>query len=249
MKKLVLMLLALLLCAAAAVAWAEAPTATPAPTPVPDIIAQPEGFRRPTVTATPRPEDAPLPEDPFIGHTVEIARRMDLLTKSSVYFNYFNRNGVSQERWEAVSRGDHTTPVRIFSLDGEALRMALTGGQPENSPWFDLSREELRRDMVTSLPDVMYVGMDAEDVRTCRLLARYKVYAADVPDGCGLLVLLYEDAVPVVSPWYSNAGAVCVCAFLMPDEALEACRTAEDVSAWFAGLNMPVVTFEEVEWQ
>lgn len=248
MKKLLLLVLALLLCTGAA--WAEnaAPTATPAPTPVPDMIAQPDATRRPIQTATPRPDDAPLPEDPFIANAIEIARRTDLLTKSSTYYAYCNRSGATPERWEKVSRGDHTTPVRIFSLDGEALRMALTGGQPENSPWFDLSREELRSDMVTSLADVMYTGMDAEDVRACRAQARYKVYASELPDSCGLLILLYEDAVPVVSPWYANEGAVCVCAFMMPDEALEACRTAEDVAAWFAGLNMPEVTFEEVTW-
>ncbi|MBQ2952699.1 MAG: hypothetical protein IJE07_04010 [Clostridia bacterium] len=249
MKKIVLMILALLLCVAVAQAEDVTPTATPSPTPVPDIIAQPEKEeRRVTTTATPRPADAPLPEDEFIANVVEIARRMDMLTKSSVYYNYCNRSGATWTRWQALTRGDHTTPVRILSLDGESLRMALTGGEPENSPWFDLGRQELRQDMVTSLPDVMYVGMDSDDVSTCRSLARYKVYASDMPDDCGLLILLYEDAVPIVSPWYSNEGAVCVCAFLMPDEVLEACQTPEDVSAWFAGLGMPEVSFEEVTW-
>lgn len=247
MKKLLLFLVLALMCCGAALAESAA-TPTPAPTPVPDMLAQPDATRRPITTATPRPADAPLPEDAFIGNAVEIARRVDMLAKSGVYFTYCNITGASQTMWDSAVRGDHTTPVRIFSLDGEALRMALTGGDLESSPWFDLNRPELRRDMVVTLPDVMYVGMDNDVVRLCRMLARYKVFACDIPNDCGLLILQYEDAVPMVLPWYSDRGAVNIAAFPMPVEALEACSCAAEVSAWFAGLGMPEVTFEEVTW-
>lgn len=245
MKKLLLILLTLLMCTA--VAAAEEPTATPAPTPVPDVIAQPDATRRPIATATPRPADAPLPEDPFLGHAVEIARRMDLMAKSSVYFQYCNRSDATPERWEAVTRGDHTTPVHIFSLSGEELRNGLTGG-PENAPWLDLSRTEIRRDIVASLPDMMFAGMETDDVRLVQMMGRYKIFAADVPDDCGLLVMLYEDATPVICFWYSNQGAVSISAFYMPDPALEACASPEEVAVWFAQMNMPLVRFEEVSW-
>lgn len=246
MKRMYLLVLALLLCIGTA--CAEEATPTPAPTPVPGVIAQPDATRRPIETATPRPEDAPLPEDTFLGHAVEIARRLGLMAESRVYYNYCNRSGANRERWEAVSRGDHTTPVRIFSLSGEELRMGLTNGQPESAPWFDLTRPELRRDIVGTLPDMMFIGMDKEDVRLIKMLARYKIYAADVPDDCGLLIMLYEEGTPIVCYWYSNAGAVSISAFFMPDDALEACATTADVSAWFAALGMPVVDFEEVTW-
>lgn len=250
MKKLLLTLLVLMLCAGAAFAEETPPTATPSPTPVPEMIAQPTGeaTRRPTQTATPRPADAPLPEDVFLGNAVEIARRLDMLTESSVYYNYCNTTGASKELWDAVSRGDHTLPSRVYSLSGEALRYGLTNGDPDSSPWFDLTRADLRRDMVSTLPDVMYVGMDNETVSLCRSLARYKVFAADVPEGCGLLVMQYAEGTPIVLPWHTERGAVSISAFFMPDETLEACQTAEDVSAWFASLGMPVVEFEEVTW-
>lgn len=248
MKKFLLMLLALLLCAGMACAEKAVPTATPAPTSVPDMIAQPEGTRRPIETATPRPADAPLPEDTFLGHAVEIARRLDLMAESSVYYYYCNRTDATRERWDAVSRGDHTTPARIFSLSGGELRRGLTGGDPENAPWFDLTRPELRRDIVGTLPEMMFIGMDREDVSLIKMLARYKVYASDVPDDCGLLIMLYTDGTPIVCYWYSNAGAVSISAFFIPDAALEACVTVEDVSAWFAALGMPQVSFEEVTW-
>lgn len=246
MKKL-LLLLAVLLCAAGALAEEAPVTPTPAPTPVPDLIAQPDASRRPIETATPRPEDAPLPEDEFLGHAVEIARRLGLMAESSVYFDYCNRSGASRERWDAVSRGDHTTPSRIYSLSGTELMLGLTNGQPESAPWFDLSRPELRRDIVATLPDMMFLGMDQEDVSLIKMMGRYKVFASD-QEGCGLLVMLYDGGTPIVCYWYSDNGAVSISAFFLPDEVLENCQSAEDVSAWFASLNMPVVTFEEVTW-
>ena len=248
MKKFLLILLALLLCAGMACAEGAVPTATPAPTPVPDMIVQSDATRRPIQTATPRPADAPLPEDTFLGHAVEITRRLGLMAESDVYFAYCNRSGATRARWDAVSRGDHMNPARIFSLSGSELLRGLTNGQPENAPWFDMSRPELRRDIVGTLPDMMFIGMDREDVSLIKMLARYKIYAADVPDDCGLLIMLYEDGTPIVCYWYSNAGAVSISAFFMPDEALEACASPDDVSAWFAALGMPVVTFEEVTW-
>ena len=42
------------------------------------------------------------------------------------------------------------------------LLMGLTNGDPSSAPWFDLSRVELRRDMVSTLPDMMFIGMDTE---------------------------------------------------------------------------------------
>ena len=248
MKKLLLALLVLLV-ALACVGMASAEGApTPTPAPVSDMIAQPEATRQPIATATPRPADAPLPEDPFLYHAVEIARRVDMLAKSGPFYAYCNTMQVSRTVWDAVSRGDHTTPSHIYSLSGETLLLGLTGGDPDAAPWFDLSRVELRRDMVSTLPDMMLIGMDNEVVNCVHLLARFKVYASDMPDACGLLVMLYEDATPMVLYWYSDSGAVQVSAFFMPDEMLEVCTCAEDVSAWFASLNMPLVAFEEVHW-
>ena len=241
MKKLLPVLLVLMMCMAGAMAEEAAPT------PVPDLIAQPDSgwYIR---TATPRPTDAPLPEDPFLGHAVEIARRMGLMAESSAYYAYCNRSGASPERWDAVTRGDHTTPKYVFSLSGAELCRGLTDGRPEAAPWLDLSRTEIRRDIVASLPELMFGSMEKDDVRLVKMMGRYKIFAADVPDDCGLLIMLYEDGTPVICFWYSDRGAVSISAFFMPDPALEACRTPEDVAAWFAQLNMPLVRFEEVTW-
>ncbi len=209
----------------------------------------PPATPRPISTATPSPTYAPLPQYEFLGNAVEIARRLGLLAGSGPYYTYCNRSGATQEQWDFVTRGDHTTPARIFALSGETLVAGLTGGNLEAAPFFDLSDVHLRRDLMATLPDMMFQGMDREIVSCCKSLARYKIYAADAPGTCGLLVMLYADATPIVLHWYADAGAVCIVAFFMPDAALEACQTAEDVSAWFAGLRLPVVAFEEVTVQ
>lgn len=251
MKKLLLflaLLLSIMLCGAA-LAETMPVTPTPAPTQVPEMIAQPDATRRPIATATPRPADAPLPEDVFIGNAVEIARRMDMLAKSGVFYTYCNRSYASEELWDATTRGDHTTPVRIYSLSGDALVAALTAGAPEGSSLLDLTRTDLRRDLVSSLPDMMFIGRDSEEVSLIQGLGRYKVFAADIPEGCGILVLQYEDAVPIVCYWYTDRGAVSISAFFLPDETLAACACPEDVAAWFQTLGLPTAAFEEVEWQ
>lgn len=221
------------------------------PTPVPEMIAQPEATRQPIATATPRPADAPLPEDTFLGNAVEIARRLGMLAESEPFFTYCNRSGATREMWDDISRGDHTMPDRIFALDCETLLMGLTNGNPESAPWFELSRVELRRDMVSTLPEMMFIGMDKEVVNCIKMMGRYKVYAptdGSYQDGAGLLVMLYDGGTPIVLWWYADRGAVSISAFFLPNEMLEACTTADDVSAWFASLNMPLVPFEEVTW-
>lgn len=228
---------------------------TPAPTRVPDMIAVPEGEKRPLATRTPRPTDAPLPEDPFMANAVEIARRIDLLAESSLFIVYWDGSGTSLSQRKAISRGDHTNPVAAYEMTGESMLAALTAhmsaqisAQPD-LPQPDLSRPEIRRDLVTALPDMLLADLPEDELDLIRTLWRYKVFADDRPDGCGLMFLLYEDATPVAITWYTERGAVNMSACFMPDEALEACRNAQEVAAWFSGKGLPAVAFEEVTWR
>ena len=225
-----------------------APVETPAPTRVPDMIAMPEGETRPIVTRTPRPTDAPLPADPFMANAIEIARRIDLLAKSETFLRYWDDSGVTDKQRRAITGGDHTDPVRVFRMSGEAMLEALAVGMPEGSSLPDLSRFEIRRDLVRSIPDMLQGSMDAKEVEFIEMLTRYKVFAGDAK-GCGLMFMLYADATPIVLTWYADNGAVNIAAGFMPDETLAACMTAEDVMAWFAGKGMPAAVFEEVKWQ
>lgn len=241
MKRLLAGVLALLAC----LCWAYAETATPRP----DVLATPEGERRLITTATPRPTDAPLPADGFYANAVEIARRIDLLAESSVFMANCDYTYSSKAEIEAVSGGDHTTPARIYALNAEALTEALFGNMPEGAVLPDLERPELRRDLMEQLPDILRGQREEQELSLISLLHRFKVFAWEDAQGCGLLVMLYEDAVPVLVTWYADNGAVCMSASFLPDEALSACESAQQVSDWFAGKGLPPAAFEEVHYE
>lgn len=213
------------------------------------MIAVPDGeTRAPLATRTPRPTDAPLPADPFMANAIEIARRIDLLAESELFIYTWDYSGATQKQLEAISRGDHTNPVRVFQMTGEAMLSALSAVAPEGAVLPDLNRVELRRDLVTALPDMLLGDRTDEALSLLHLLWRYKVFASDA-QGCGLMLMLYEDATPIALTWYADQGAVSIAACFMPDEALEGCRSAEEAAAWFAGKGLPAAAFEEVEWE
>lgn len=246
MKKVLLLslLLCLLLLPAMAEDMPEA-TVTPAPTEAP---AQPEatgGDAHPMmddgVTPTPRPTEAPLPEDPFLARVVEISRRMDMLSESTQFMWKYDYSYSSQEQIEAVAGGDHRIPAQIFHLDGEQLIDLFAGSG------MDFTRPELLRSLVDELPMMLLGGGDEQSLYLTSRLARSVTFAFDTREKCGVYVLLYTDATPVMCPWTADGGAVQVSAWFMPDEALAACESAEEVSAWFMAKGMPAAAFEEVQ--
>ena len=63
--------------------------------------------------------------------------------------------------------------------------------------------------------------------------------------GSGMLMLLYEDTVPVLAVWRTENGAALMQVSFLDDTALEACTTAEQASAWLAEQGL-VLTAEAV---
>jgi len=226
-----------------------APTVTPSPTKMPDLLATPEGQVWKLVTATPRPTDAPLPEDAFMANAVEIARRIDLLAKSEAFIYYWDYSALTMKEIEALTRGDHTNPDRIYEMTGDDMLAALAENLPEGAVLPDLTRPEMRRDLVSALPDMLLSERGEEEMSLLHLLWRYKVFASEDREGCGLMLMLYEDAVPIAVTWHSDRGAVSMAACFLPDEALQACRSAEEAAVWFAGKGLPAATFKEVTWR
>ncbi len=233
----------------APVSQTPAPTATPAPTKVPDLLATPEGQVWKLVTATPRPTDAPLPQDTFMANAVEIARRIDLLAKSEMFIYYWDYSSLTMKEIEALTRGDHTNPVRMYEMTGDDMLAALAENMPEGAVLPDLTRAEMRRDLVNALPDMLQGERSDDEMSLLHLLWRYKVFASEDREGCGLMLLLYGDAVPIAVTWHANSGAVSMAACFLPDEALQACMSAEEAAAWFAGKGMPAAAFKEVTWR
>ncbi len=237
MKRLISLAIALmlLLCFAAA----EAPTATPAPQ-TDSVI---EGYAMPA--PVPTPELPPLRDDPVIANIVEIAHRIDQLAESEMYMRYLSMDEAVWEMAEKISAGDHTQPVRAYHLSGQELIAALYAGAPaEQIP--DFTRFELARDLVDELPSILWGTREDLEINLLNHFARYKIFPREGASGCGLFVLLYREAAPVVIPWVAENGVMKLSAFFMPDETLADASGAEDVAEWFAGIGMPAVRFEEV---
>lgn len=242
MKRILLLMCALLL-ALPAFAEEAAPTAEPTPSPTPNSIVE-GGYEAPaTPTPVPTPEPPPLRDDPVLLHVVEIAHRIDILAENERFMSYWTV--VSEEQIEAVSYGSHVRPVRVFHLNGQNLIDALYAGA-DPSQMLDFTRPELRRDLVGELPELLWGRREDAEMSLLSHLARYKVFAMPGAQGCGLFFLLYEDACPVMVTWEASNDCMDVAAFFMPDDGLAAVTTVEEMSAWFAGMGMPAVTFEEV---
>ncbi len=233
-------LLALFLAAACLLtaAWADAPAATP----VPETDSIVEGYA--TATPVPTPELPPLRDDPMLQHVVEIAHRIDLLAESKLFIPY-TAGRVEKELIDAVSSGDHSRPERVYHLDGAALIDALfAGADPAQMP--DFTRPELLSDLVEELPEMLWGRREERELYLLSTLSRYKIFASEGAQGCGLFVLLYREATPVLVIWTGWNDCAKVAAFFMPDANLAAAASGEDVAAWFSGIGMPAVLFEEV---
>ena len=76
-----------------------------------------------------------------------------------------------------------------------------------------------------------------------------KVFACDRGEEFGAMFLMYDNAVPILLVWYSDAGAVAISASFLPDDALNACASAEEVSAWLTTRGLPRVAVEEVQYK
>ncbi len=186
-------------------------------------------------------EYPPLPDDPMLVNAVEIAHRIDLLAESRLFMANFNYAGAPQEMIDAVSAGDHTRPVRAFHLPGDELIRAIGSGM-------DFTRPELLRDLVGELPELLWGRREDAELSLLGLLSRFKVFAHDA-QGCGLYVLLYREAAPVIVTWYAQLGAVSMAAQFMPIEGLEQVADASAMSDWFKAQSMLDVVFEEVPLQ
>ncbi len=213
-----------------------APPAEPTPTPffAPNVIP----------TESPVPTAAPVEGNVFLTHAVEISHRISLLAGNPTFMMDYSYDETAKTFIESLIRGDHTMPAQMYHVSGEELIRALYGENSEGM--LDFTRPELRRDLVNSLPEILWGRREAIELSVLSHLSRYKAFADPDVEGCGFYVMLYGDATPILLTWYSEEGAVSVAAHFLPDEALVKCRTAEEVAAWFAGNGMPPVVFEEV---
>ncbi len=215
--------------------------------PVPTDTPTPYVMQNAIPTASLMPTAAPVEEDAFLSHAVEIAHRISVLAANPHAMAHLWFEPMNEAILDELRTGDHTKPQRIFHVSGEELIRALYGPEDDAAARLDFTRPELRRDLVESLPDMLLGRREIFDLQVLHYLARYKTFAETDVEGCGFFIMLYGEDTPVVLPWYTERGAASIAAFFMPDDELKACTDAEAVSAWFAGKGLPAVRFEEIK--
>lgn len=243
MKRLLIILLLLL--ALPAIAEEAVQTGDPSPTPNMNSVVE-GGYAAPsTPTPAPTPELPPLRDDPMLQHVVEIAYRIDILAENERFMARYGYGVLSPERIETLSYGDHARPARLFHLNGETLFAALHAGA-DPAEMLDFSRPELQRDLVDELPQILWGRREDTELSVLSVLSRCKIFAMDDVSGCGVYILLYKDAAPVLVTWYAGPGCAEVAAYFLPDAELADADDANAVSSWFVSKGMPPVIFEEV---
>lgn len=188
-------------------------------------------------------------ENTNLGHMLELCQRVDLLVRSDRMVSDWVQgtdNAIAEEQ-KMVSRlraGDRSIPSVVYYVTGEEMKRAFIG---KNADYTD---SEEQRQVLQEMPlRILMEQMDEYQSSLFSNLARSTAYQA--PEGepeMGMYLVLYADALPMMGVWTAKAAGVndLSCVPVLSD-ALAACQSAEDVSAWFEHVNMPVMTCTAVD--
>lgn len=99
----------------------------------------------------------------------------------------------------------------------------------------------LVRRMIESVPAIFLSQLMGTAYLTASSMASVNgvIAASDAPD-VGLVLLMYDEAVPVMVSWSAENGAVQMIAHYLPIDALMACHTHEAVAQWLDDQGLPL---------
>ena len=131
--------------------------------------------------------------------------------------------------------GNRTMPSAVYYVTGETLLAGFIGDNPDYT-----DTPEQRRVLQLMPQRILMEQQDTYGKQMLNQMARSTQYPK--PDGepeMGMYIALYADALPMMSFWISD-GTVndMYCTPVLSDE-LAACKSAEEVTAWFAAQQMP----------
>lgn len=153
------------------------------------------------------------------------------------------------ERVEAIAAGDYTQPAHVFLLTNPA------GADPaaeHGRQMWPFSAAKLLNDDASSW--VSYTVNGALRTESILLLleraADDRLFACDRPEGCGILLLLYENGQPYALPWYAENGAVRVSGRFVQNDALAACDSVKAVEDFLdqIGMKKGSIQVTEIAW-
>ena len=172
-----------------------------------------------------------LAEDLLAQRAAELAARMDALAEDEAFLATMTASGDILVTIRGWAEGNHDTPARMFRVDTEEMLGSLAGEIGDGLS--DPSVAELNRRLPISLPSLLCAHQGTVQLAAASICQVSEVFATQA-QGSGMLMLLYEDAVPVLAAWRTENGAALMQVSFLDDTALEACTTAEQASAWLA---------------
>lgn len=183
-----------------------------------------------------------LAEDLLAQRAAELAARMDALAEDEAFLATMTASEDILVTIRGWAEGNHDTPARMFRVDTEEMLGSLAG--EIGGGLSDASVTELNRRLPISLPSLLCAHQGTVQLAAASICQVSEVFATQA-QGSGMLMLLYEDTVPVLAVWRTENGAALMQVSFLDDTELAACTTAEQVSAWLAEQGL-VLTAEAV---
>ena len=152
------------------------------------------------------------------------------------------------ERVELIAAGDYRQPLHAFLLTHPA------GADPQaehvRQVW-PFSAAEVLNDYDEAWVPYLFIG--SSRVENISLLLECasddRLFACDRPESCGILLLLYDNGLPYVLPWYAENGAARVSGRFVQNDALAACDSVEAVEDFLAQIGMnDGILVTEIAW-
>lgn len=172
-----------------------------------------------------------MAEDLLAQRAAELAARMDALAEDEAFLATMTGSEDILVTIRGWAEGSHDTPARMFRVDTVEMLGSLAEVIGEGLS--DASMAELNRRLPISLPSLLCAHQGTVQLAAASICQVSEVFATQA-QGSGMLMLLYEDAVPVLAAWRTENGAALMQVSFLVDSELAACTTAEQVSAWLA---------------
>lgn len=183
-----------------------------------------------------------------ISRMLELCQRVDILLRSDRMVSDWvdGTDTAITEEQKIVNRlraGDRTTPSAVYYITGEALKAGFIGDNP------DYTDTPEQRTVLQQLPERLLMEQQTEYGRhMVNYMARATQYPkpADEPE-MGMYVVLYADALPMMGVWMSDGTVNEISCFPVLSDELAACKSAEEVTAWFETVQMPAMECTAVD--
>lgn len=186
-------------------------------------------------------------EDTLADRAVTLVQTCDALAGDESYCSAMTASGGAiGELLKAWADGNHDQPRLIVHADTSSMTSMIASlyGNDESPMLSETAMAALSKKYPATLPSMLNATAGAETLAAATIATTGVIFASD-EQGSGMLIFLYDGAVPAAVTWYAENGAVSMQACFLAMDALNECQTAEQVSEVLAEHDIELV-FETV---